>query len=271
MIRIQVSQLQAAYDSEPVIRGVSFEIRRGQFVGLAGPNGSGKSTLIRLISKVLKPQKGRILIDGQPLEQIKQQQLARRMAVVRQEAPPDFEYTVREVVMLGRIPHLKRFQSEGPEDLGIVDESLRKTELTELSGRLVTEISGGERQRVAIARALAQRPEILLLDEPTAHLDLRHQVALLTLFRKLSRREGLSILAVLHDLNLAAQFCERLMLLKEGQIFRSGPPEGVLDAATVRQVYGVEAVVSRHPVSGAPCVYPVVQSEEETDRLEAVR
>ncbi len=271
MIRIRASQLQAAYDGEPVIRDVSFEVRRGQFVGLAGPNGSGKSTLIRLVSKALHPQKGRVLIDNQPLDQISREQLARRMAVVRQEGRLDFEFTVREVVMLGRIPHLKRFQGEGPQDACIVDESLRQTDLTDLSGRLVTEISGGERQRVAIARALAQQPEILLLDEPTAHLDLRHQVALLTLFRKLSRDQGLTILAVLHDLNLAAQFCERLMLIKEGQILHSGPPQGVLDTATVREIYGVEAAVSRHPVSGAPCVYPVVERQEETDRLEAVR
>ena len=268
-VRIQVSQVEAAYDGEPVVSDVSFRIRRGEFVGLSGPNGSGKSTLIRLVSNVLKAQKGCVLIDGRPVGELRREELARRMAVVRQEAPLDFEFTVQEAVMLGRIPHLKRFQSEGSQDRRIVARALEQTELADLAGRLVTEISGGERQRVAIARALAQQPEIFLLDEPTAHLDIRHQVAVLELLACLCRKEGLTVLAVLHDLNLAAQFCERIILLKQGSVFRHGTPHEVLEAETIRQVYGVEAAVSLHPVTGVPCVYPLGRKAAAELRLEA--
>lgn len=276
MTRIHLSNAQAAYDGAPVIRDVSFEVRRGEFAGLAGPNGSGKSTILRLIGNLLQPQKGRVEIDGQPVGEYKRELLARRVAVVSQQAPLDFEFTVEEVVMLGRIPHLKRFQREGPDDRSIVEEALGRTELSRLAGRLVTEISAGERQRVAIARALAQQPEILILDEPTAHLDIRHQVSLLSLFGRLCRRHGLTVLAVLHDLNLAAQFCQRLILLKEGRVFAIGKPADILDASVLRQVYGVQASVSLHPVTQAPCIYPVGRSAQaeparQPSLFEAVR
>ena len=288
---IEVSSVDAAYDDLPVVRGVSFQVRRGEFVGLIGPNGSGKSTLIRVISKILKPNKGSVRVDGVEVADYSRDELARFLAVVRQEEALDFEFTVAEVVGLGRIPHLKRFEREGPRDAEIVSEALELTGLSELAGRPVTEISGGERQRVAIARALAQEPEILLLDEPTTHLDIRYQVELLELLYRLTlvtsdalayemrktgdgqpavcvrtrsrngaARKPLTVLAVLHDLNLAALYCGRLILLKDGRVHGVGTPSEVLTAETVREVYGVDVTVVPHPVRGTPCLYPGVDT-----------
>ncbi|HSR49267.1 MAG TPA: heme ABC transporter ATP-binding protein [Acidobacteriota bacterium] len=261
MPRIQTYNLRAAYDREPVICDVSLRVERGELVALAGPNGSGKSTLIRLISNVLKPEAGRVEIDGRDVSDFPHDELARRLAVVQQEAALNFDFTVREVVNLGRIPHLKRFQRETAGDRQAVDEALRRTHLEELAERPVTLISGGERQRVAIARALAQEPEILLLDEPTSHLDIRYQLALLEDLRQLVGETGLAVLVVLHDLNLAAQFCDRLLLLYQGRLERDGPPSQVIDADIVRRLYAIEAEVHPHPVYGTPCLHPVRQAQ----------
>ncbi|HSR69122.1 MAG TPA: heme ABC transporter ATP-binding protein [Acidobacteriota bacterium] len=260
MARIATYGLQAAYDREPVIEDVSLRVRREELVALTGPNGSGKSTLIRLISNVLRPQKGRVEIDGRDVRDFPLDELARRLAVVQQEPVLNFDFSVRQVVGLGRIPHLKRFQRETPRDRHVVDEALRRTHLQDLAERPVTLISGGERQRVAIARALAQEPEILLLDEPTSHLDIRYQMALLEDLRRLVRETGLAVLAVLHDLNLAAQFCDRLLLLHRGRLVGDGEPSEVIDVDIVRRVYAIEAEVHPHPVFGTPCIHPVRQA-----------
>ena len=265
--RIAVSGVEVVYDTvprkigmqAPVVAGVTFQVHQGEFVGLIGPNGSGKSTLLRVISRVLSPQKGVVLIDEREISGFGREELARRLAVVAQESQLHFDFTVSEIVWLGRIPHLKRFQREGAADESIVDQALTLTDLQPFANRLVTALSGGERQRVAIARALAQTPEILLLDEPTAHLDLNYQLSLLDLIWKLNRTEGLTVMVALHDLNLAAQYCDKLILLQEGRIYNVGRPKDVITEHTINEVYGVEAIVSPHPVLGTLSVYPVSQ------------
>ena len=261
LTRIAVSNVEVAYDAEPIVAGVTFQINRGEFVGLIGPNGSGKSTLLRVISRVLSPRKGAALIDEQSVSAYGRDELARRLAVVTQESQLHFDFTVSEVVGMGRIPHLKRFQREGIRDARVVEEALHLTELEPFADRLVTELSGGERQRVAIARALAQEPEILLLDEPTAHLDINYQLALLDLIWTLNQANGVTVLAALHDLNLAAQYCDKLIVLRAGRIYTVGTPTDVITADTIRDVYGVEAVISHHPKAHTPCVYPLSQTK----------
>ncbi len=262
MARIEVRDVEAAYSQGPVLENVSFVLGRGEFVGLIGPNGAGKSTLIRVASGALKARRGSVLIDGIEVGSIPRLELARRLAVVRQEQRLEFDFTVAEIVAMGRIPHLGRFQSEGPGDQRIVEEALERTGLSPLSRRLVTEISGGERQRAAVARALAQQPEILLLDEPTAHLDIAFQLSILDLLGRLAREEGLAVLAVLHDLNLASQHCQRLLLLDSGRLFSDGEPAAVLRRDSIREVFGIEAAILPHPVSGVPCVHPLLAADE---------
>jgi len=258
-IRIAVSGVEVVYEAEPVVTDITFQVHQGEFAGLIGPNGSGKSTLLRVISRVLSPQKGVTLINQRELSEFGREELARRLAVVTQESQLHFDFTVSEIVRMGRIPHLRRFQRESIVDERIVEQALHLTELQPFANRLVTALSGGERQRVAIARALAQTPEILLLDEPTAHLDLNYQLALLDLIWKLNRTEGLTVLVVLHDLNLAAQYCDKLILLQNGRIYNVGSPTDVITEAAIREVYGVEAIVGPHPVLGTLCVYPASQ------------
>ena len=260
-IRIAVSEVEVAYDAEPIVAGVTFQVNHGEFVGLIGPNGSGKSTLLRVISRVLSPRKGSVLIDDQSVSGYGRDELARRLAVVTQESSLHLDFTVREIVRMGRIPHLKRFQREGIRDARVVEEDLHLTGLESFKDRLVTELSGGERQRVAIARALAQEPEILLLDEPTSHLDISYQLALLDLIWALNQAKGLTVLAVLHDLNLAAQYCDKLIVLRAGRVYTVGTPTDVITADTIRDVYGVEAVISHHPLANTPCVYPLSQTK----------
>ena len=272
--RIAVSGIEVVYDAAPrkvgtqapVVAGVTFQVYQGEFVGLIGPNGSGKSTLLRVISRVLAPRKGVVFIDERELAEFGREELARRLAVVAQESQLHFDFTVSEIVRMGRIPHLKRFQRESAADESIVDEALNLTDLQPFANRLVTALSGGERQRVAIARALAQTPEILLLDEPTAHLDLNYQLSLLDLIWKLNRTEGLTVIVVLHDLNLAAQYCDKLILLQEGRIYNVGKPKEVITEPTIGEVYGVEAIVSPHPVSGTLSVYPVSQVRKKESK-----
>ena len=259
IIRIAVSGVEVAYDAAPIVAGITFAVHQGEFVGVLGPNGSGKAPLFRAISRVLSPRKVCVLIDGRKVAAYSREGLARCLAVVAQESHLDFDFTVTEVVRMGRIPHLKRFQREGALDKRIVNEALHLTDLLPFANRLVTELSGGERQRVAIARALAQEPEILLLDEPTAHLDINYQLTLLDLIWHLNRKGGLTVLIVLHDLNLAAQYCDQLILLREGRIYNAGTPADVITEEAIREVYGVHAVVSPHPVMGTPCIYPLSQ------------
>ena len=260
--RLEAQEIEARYapGDPPILAHLTLEVRPGELVGVVGPNGSGKSTLVRALSRTLRPARGAALLDGRDLYAVVSARAsARQIGVVPQDTQAAFEFTVREVVAMGRAPRLPRrpFASETPADEAAVREALRLSGIEALAERLVTTLSGGERQRVLLARALAQEPDVLLLDEPTAHLDLRHQTQVLALVLTLAHEDGKAVLAVLHDLNLAASYCDRLILLHGGVIVAQGVPAQVLTAEHLQQVYGVRVWVRRHPLTQRPWLLPL--------------
>ncbi len=226
----------SAGQTEPVARGVSLAVAPGEMVGLLGPNGAGKSTLLKLASGALRPQAGRALVAGRDLRETPRAEVARLVAMMPQDFSVQFAYTVRQVVELGRTPHLGSWGTLRPRDRAAVDEALAEAGLTALAERVFEELSGGERQRALVALALAQQAPTVLLDEPTAHLDIRHQIETLELLRRLNRERGLTVIATMHDLNLAARYFPRLVIYKRG-IVADGPPSAALDEATLAAVY----------------------------------
>jgi len=249
-ISIEVSGLRSGYGKRPVIKGVDFTIKKGDFVGLIGPNGSGKSTLIKSLIKYLPPAAGKIVLAGSDTSKLTAKEIARRVAVVPQKLEADFSLTGRELVMLGRYPHLKRFQQETVEDKALVEQAMRDTNTIHLRDRPITEVSGGEFQRLVIGQALAQTPEILLLDEPTSHLDINQQIQVCELLSKLNASKGLTIIAVLHDLNLAALYCNEVILLHKGRVWLSGPTQEVMTEKALEEVYGAKVHREIHPLTG---------------------
>jgi iron complex transport system ATP-binding protein len=236
------------------IRDLSVTVEDGEIFGVIGPNASGKTTLIRLLSRVLVPARGEILIAGRPLGALARAAVARDIAVVPQDVPQGFPYTVEELVLMGRYPHAPRRLFESAEDREHAQRALAATGVLDLRGERLDRLSGGERQRVMLARALAQRPRLLVLDEPTAHLDLRHQVECVGLLRRLNRESGLGIVLVSHDLNMAAEICDRLLLLDRGAAVGVGAPKVVLTEATLEAVYGCRIAVDTHSATGRPTV-----------------
>jgi iron complex transport system ATP-binding protein len=242
-----------------VLDGVSLLVPRGSILGLLGPNGSGKTTLLRLLSGTLTPKSGRVALDGAPLSTFSRLQLARRIAVVPQEVVTTFDFTVLDIVMMGRYPHLGAFELEGANDLTLAREALAATGTAALEGRLFSTLSGGEKQRVVIASALAQASDVLLLDEPTASLDLAFQVEIAALLQRLHQERGASIVVSTHDLNLAASVCTEVTLLKSGRVLATGTVEAVITPANIRELYGIEADVSVHPRAGHLTVVPLAR------------
>jgi len=256
-VALQAHNLSFAYFHQPVLREVSLTLRLGERVGLIGPNGSGKTTLLRCLSGVLPPSQGEVSLDGLGLRRLSRQEIARRIAVVPQELLVPFAFTVREMVGMGRLPHAAGgwqalLRGESKDDRQAIEAAMLATGTVDLADRLFNELSGGERQRVMIALALAQEPEVLLLDEPTVHLDLAHQVEMLELIARLNGQRGLTVLAVLHDLNLAALYFPRLVLLERGQIVAEGEPAQVLSEETIARVFGATVRVQPHPTADRP-------------------
>jgi iron complex transport system ATP-binding protein len=239
------------------VRNVSIDVARGSLTGLLGPNGCGKTTLLKLLSGVLLPASGTIALDGRALRSMSRRDVARRVAVVPQETHPAFDYTTIEMVLMGRHPHLGAFQLEGPDDLAIARESLAATGTLPLADRPFMTLSGGEKQRVVIASALAQSPDVLLLDEPTASLDLGYQLEVQELLASLNRTRSVTMVLATHDLNLAAALCDRLVLMREGRVLATGAAADVLNAAMVRQLYDVDADVRFNERAGHMTVVPV--------------
>ena len=253
---LEAHAVTCGYGQDPVLKDVSFRLAPGDFVGVIGPNGCGKSTLIRAVTGVLRLESGRVDLEGQDVLRMPRREVARRVAVIPQDAGYMFGFTVLEMVMMGRTPHLRRLQRAAERDIARTEEALRQTDLMALKDRKVTELSGGERQRAVIARALAQEPRLLLLDEPDSHLDIGHQIEIFDLIEALNRERGLTLLCVSHNLNLASAYCRKLMLMQQGRLTSIGAPEEIVTPDRIREVYGIKAVVQRSPVNGAPQITP---------------
>lgn len=266
---LSFDRVSFAYGAIEAIRGLSFSVARGEVFGLLGPNGSGKSTVLKLLSRILSPQSGWVHFAGRDLKTYSREELARQTAVVPQETVVELPFSVLEVVLMGRSPHLQKFGFEQQSDLSIAYEAMAQAGVQDLAAREIHELSGGERQRVILAKALAQQPRVLLLDEPTAFLDIRHQVEVYDLVRTLSRQSGLTVVAVLHDLNLAALYCDRLALLKSGRLFCQGTSEQVLTYANIKSVYETEVYIGLNDTTGKVHILPL--DAETRNRLKTQR
>ncbi len=246
MTALNVEEVSWTVDDRTIVNRVALAIAPNEFVGIVGPNGSGKSSLLRMIYRVLRPTSGIVRLDGEDVWQMPARSAARRMAVVGQEGHGEFDFSVREIVMMGRSPHKAMFERDNNSDGSIVDQALALVQMTTFADRAFATLSGGEKQRVLLARALAQQPKFLILDEPTNHLDVHYQLELLSLVRDLK----VTTLAALHDLNLAAQYCDRIFMLEAGRIVASGTPREVFEPARIAAVYRVQADVIHHPRTG---------------------
>jgi iron complex transport system ATP-binding protein len=248
---------RASGDSPFALRDVSVTVARGSLTALLGPNGCGKTTLLKLLSGVVAPHAGRITLDGRALGDMARREVARHVAVVPQETHPAFDYSALEMVLMGRHPHLGAFQLEGPNDLRIAYQALQATGTAHLAERPYMTLSGGEKQRVVIASALAQAPDVLLLDEPTASLDLGYQLEIASLLTRLNREHGVTMVLATHDLNLAASICDTVVLVRGGQVLASGRTRDVLTTPMIRQLYGVDADVQFHTQAGHLTIVPI--------------
>ena len=247
---LKILYVSYVYDDIKALDGITFSVSKGEFLGIIGPNGSKKSTLLKTIVRSLKLTSGNILLEGRTIHEMKRKELAKKMAFVCEETHVDFPFTCFEIVLMGRTPYIERFSWEKAEDYKIAEEAMRMTDTVQFMSREINELSAGEKQRVIIARALAQKPDLLLLDEPTSHLDISHQKEIFDLLRKLNISNGLTIITVLHDINLAALYCKRLILLKKGKIFIQGKPEEVITEKNIENTYRTEVRVSTDKSTG---------------------
>ncbi|MDD1768761.1 MAG: ABC transporter ATP-binding protein [Methanomassiliicoccales archaeon] len=257
MVMLVVQGISFSYGSSDVLADVSFEASDGEIVGVIGPNGSGKTTLLKCVNRALSPRVGTVLIDGRDYAELTRREIAGNIGVVPQNSVVSFPFTVLDIVMMGRTPSMERFERESEKDLEIVKKALEMTNVVGLVDRTMDQISGGEKQRVVIARALAQKPKILLLDEPTLHLDVNHQLEILDLIRNLARSERLTVIIVSHDLNLAARYCDKLILMSSGKIEASGRVMEVLTEKNIESVFRVKAAVTYDKHLGAYTVTPL--------------
>ena len=265
---LRIENVSWSVDAQPILRDIAVEVAAGEFVGVLGPNGSGKSSLLRCVYRALKPDAGYIGLDGDNVWDLDSREAARRTAAVLQESPGEFEFAVWEMVFMGRTPHKSMFARESDEDHALVESALAQVGMLAFAERSFATLSGGEKQRVLIARALAQQARFLVLDEPTNHLDVRYQLETLDLVRSLN----VTTFTALHDLNLAAGYCDRIYIIEEGQIVAAGTPVAVLQPALIRKVFGVEAEVQIHPRTGKIHIvylpaHAVPPSIREADRV----
>ncbi len=251
---LSIQDVAFRFDDSPVLDGVSLELAPGDFLGLVGPNGSGKTTLLRIAAGLLKPSAGNVRLQGRALEDMGRREIARQLALLPQGINLPGSFTAWDLVLMGRTPYLNYLGQEGPADVEIVERAMEMARCLHLADRRADELSGGERQRVLMARALAQQPQVLLLDEPTAHLDLQHQVGVAELVSKLVG-DGMAALGVFHDLNLAACYCTRLAVLFRGHLIAAGRPEEVLTPQLLAEVFEVDLCLTDHP-RGGPAILP---------------
>ncbi|MBF0331293.1 MAG: ABC transporter ATP-binding protein [Candidatus Omnitrophica bacterium] len=260
---LKVKALTCGYGGRAVVSGVDLDVKSGEFFGLIGPNGSGKTTLLRALSRIIKPMAGDIALNGKALGKMAWREIARDVAVVSQQVPVA-AMTVEEFVMLGRLPHFAQMQFlESAHDRNITRDCMATTGTLCFKDKPLQHLSGGERQLVQITRALVQQPKMLLLDEPTAHLDITHQVAVMGLLKRLVRELDVTVLMVLHDLNLASEYCDRLALVSEGRIYKTGTPQEVMERGIIEAVYKTTITVGKSPVSSKPYIFINTSKEEK--------
>ncbi len=258
MIKLEMQDVTLGYGSKVVVRDITFSMMPGEMVGIVGPNGSGKSTIIKALCHTISPWSGRVMIDGKDISRIPRKDLALLVGVVPQTAVLPSIFTAFEIVLMGRNPHLGLFQYEGPGDMAIAWQAMERTSTQHLAERRIGELSGGEIQSIVIARALTQETEAILLDEPTANLDVGRQIEILDLIKGLCRENRLTVVAALHDLNLASHYCDRLVLINDSRIRAEGTPAQVISPENINEVYGSGSYVHTHPLSGLPAVLPRV-------------
>jgi iron complex transport system ATP-binding protein len=261
MVLLNVDGIECRYGSVKILENVSLSVKEGDFVGILGPNGSGKTTLLKSISRTLKPHKGTILLDKTDIYSMKSVDLAKHMAIVPQESTIGFSFSALDIVLMGRNPHMKRFQMESEKDMTIVKKAMLRTNTWHFADRPINELSGGEKQRVVIARALAQEPKILLLDEPLTHLDMINQLEIMDLVKELCVKEGMIVLTVIHDLNLAARYCTSALLLKGAKVFAAGTLDEVLTSENIKTVFRVDAIVKKSLVTNS--LYVILLSPQK--------
>ncbi|MFA5338754.1 MAG: ABC transporter ATP-binding protein [Candidatus Omnitrophota bacterium] len=254
MTLLKAESVTGGYGREPVIKDISFSAASGKFIGIIGPNGAGKTTFLRMLSRVLHPSAGRVAIDGKDIYRMPMKEFAASAAFVASESGVIFPFTCLEIVMMGRFPYLHPLRGESEKDLEAVRRAIEMTDCSAFVSRQIDQLSAGERQRIFIARALAQEPRLIFLDEPTSHLDISHQVQILDLIKDLSERGGITIVAVFHDLNLASEYCDTLMLMDGGRVAALGEPKEVISYELIEKVYKTVVVVRENPVSGKPYV-----------------
>ncbi|HHY14000.1 MAG TPA: ABC transporter ATP-binding protein, partial [Thermoanaerobacterales bacterium] len=251
---LQVDNLHCRYASYDVLSKINLEIKKGDFVGVLGPNGSGKSTLLKTITRFIKPVKGVVLVDNIDISKFSDKEYAKKIGFVPQNYHFNYDFTVRDIVLMGRNPHLDLLEKEGSKDYEVTEKVMELTYTTKLKNKRITQLSGGEAQRVLIARALAQEPEILILDEPISHLDVNYKFEILELLRTLNMKEEMTIIVALHDINLAFDYSQKVILLKEGSIFTAGKPEEVLNTENLKTVFDVNVDINEHPITNKPFI-----------------
>lgn len=260
-LMLEVNDVSAGYGSVDVLRQVGFTVDKGSIVSIIGPNGSGKTTLFRLLSRIIKPSKGSVRLKGRDIGRMDYRELASQIAVVSQEIFSG-SMTVEEYVLMGRIPYFRRFQfMESAADIAVAEKYMKMTGVDKYRGKAMARVSGGERQLAVITRALTQEPDLLLLDEPTSHLDITHQVGILDLVRRLNTEYGITVIMIVHDLNLASEYSDKLILIENGKVYSQGSPEEVLTYRALEEVYKTIVIVERNPLSKKP--YVLLVSEEE--------
>ncbi len=264
MVKLETQGITLTYGDKNVIEDVSFQVLPGEIVGIVGPNGSGKSTIIKALSRVITPHTGRIIINDRDISRIPRKELSLLVSVVPQTPLLPSAFNAFEIVLMGRNPHLGLFQYERPIDIEITWRAMKQTSTQRLAERRIGELSGGEIQCVVIARALAQETEAILLDEPTANLDISRQIEILDLIKGLCQKNKLAVVVALHDLNLAAHYCDRLLLINEGRIHAEGTPTEVITAKNLEEVYGTGNYVIPHPLTGLPVVLPRVGDSKKS-------
>ena len=256
-MKLSINNITFYYDSIKALDDIIFEVNEGEVLGVIGPNGSGKTTLLRCINLALRPKVGTVFIDRKNILELDRRDIAKNIGVVPQNSAMHFPFTVFDIVLMGRTPHLGRLDKETSMDIEIAKKAMKITNILHLADRLIDEVSGGEKQRVIIARALTQEPKILLLDEPTLHLDINHQLEILELIKKLARENKLIVVLVSHDLNLAGRYCDKLVLLNSGKIYSKGRPQEVLTRHNIKEVYKIDVEISYNKKTKSLNVIPV--------------